>query len=197
MAEHDLHTIGTATFEEVSMLPRNILLRNETVTLGDIRYTSKIKSNLFLECTTAGTTSSTAVSFTGVTEGDTVTDGTVVWAVKKVGSGSGGFYGVCSTAAATAAKTVDCQGFKLETGVSIIVKFTVTNTASSPTINVNSTGAKSIYYRGAAIDPDWLVAGQMYELAYDGTNYNIVGDVYTGVAYNIPTQSGLGNIWIE
>jgi hypothetical protein len=195
MAEHDLHTIGTATFEEVSMLPRNILLRNETVTLGDIRYTSKLKSNLFLECTTAGTTSSTAVSFTGVTEGDTVTDGTVVWAVKKVGSGSGGFYGVCSTAAATAAKTVDCQGFKLETGASVKVKFTYTNTASSPTLNVASTGAKSIYSGGSAIAAGMLVADTVIEFVYDGTNYNMMGG--GGTAYNIPTQSGLGNIWIE
>lgn len=83
MAEHDLHTIGTATFEEVSMIPRNILLRNQAVALGDIRYTSKLKSNLFLECTQAGTTGSTMPSFVSVQEGDTVTDGTAIWKVVR------------------------------------------------------------------------------------------------------------------
>lgn len=202
MAEHDLHTIGTTVFEEVSMIPRNILLRNQEVTVGDIRYTSKLKSNLFLECTRAGTTGATMPSFASAQEGDTVTDGTVIFEVKKVGSGSGSFYGVCNTAAATAAKTVAATGFKLKTGASIIVKFAVTNTAANPTLNVNGTGAKAIYYKGAAIAAGYLAAGKLYEFAFNGTRYDLVGDVYTGVAtvattaYNIPTQSGLGNIWI-
>jgi hypothetical protein len=194
MAEHDLHTIGTATFEEVSMIPRNILLRNQAVTLGDIRCTSKIKSNLFLECTTAGTTGSTLPSFANVGEGDTVTDGTVVWSVKRLG-GAANFYGVCDTAAATAAKTVSITGFKLEAGASVKIKFTHTNTASSPTLNVSGTGAKSIYSNGSAIAAGMLSGGTVIEFVYDGTNYNMMGG--GGTAYNIPTQSGLGNIWIE
>lgn len=258
MAEHDLHTIGTATFEEVSLLPRNILLRNQTVAVGDIRYTSKLASNLFLECTTAGTTSSSAVSYSGKVEGNTVTDGTAVFEVKKVGSGNGAFYGTCSTAAATVEKTVACSGFKLKTGADIIVKFTVTNTATNPTLNVNSTGAKAIYYRGAAISASYLAANRTYEFAYNGTQYELVGDLDSNdkvaqnvsstnatypillcptanatanqgaknsifasgitvnpstktikattfdgnataatTAFNVPTQSGLGNIWIE
>ena len=53
-------------------------------------------------------------------------------------------YGTCSTAAGTAAKTVACTGFALVTGAEITVKFTVTNTAANPTLNVNNTGAKFI-----------------------------------------------------
>ena len=53
-------------------------------------------------------------------------------------------YGTCSTAAATAAKVVSCTGFSLVTGAKIDVKFTVTNTAANPTLNVNNTGAKTI-----------------------------------------------------
>ena len=63
------------------------------------------------------------------------------------------YYGTCATAAATAAKVVTVssdQNFVLKAGAVIGVKFTYTNTASSCTINVNSTGAKSIWYNTAA-----------------------------------------------
>ena len=88
-------------------------------------------------------------------------------------------YGTCSTAAATAAKTVALTGFTLDTGAKIAVKFTVTNTASSPTLNVNSTGAKSIMYRGSAISAGYLAANRVYEFVYDGTDYELIGDINT------------------
>lgn len=88
-------------------------------------------------------------------------------------------YGTCSTAAATAAKTVALTSFALVTGAKVMIKFTVTNTASSPTLNVNSTGAKSIMYRGAAITAGYLASGRVYEFVYDGTNWELVGDINT------------------
>lgn len=86
-------------------------------------------------------------------------------------------YGTCSTAAATAAKTVACTGFALVTGAEITVKFTVTNTADSPTLNVNSTGAKPVYYRGSAISKGYLAANRTYTFRYNGTQYELVGDI--------------------
>lgn len=56
-------------------------------------------------------------------------------------------YGTCSTAAATAAKTVTLSYFTLVAGKQIRVKFTYANTASTPTLNVNSTGAKPMYFK--------------------------------------------------
>ena len=88
-------------------------------------------------------------------------------------------YGSCYTAARTAAKTVSCTGFSLATGSEITVKFTVTNTASNPTLNVNSTGAKSIYYRGSAISAGYLAANRTYTFRYNGTQYDLVGDIDT------------------
>ena len=88
-------------------------------------------------------------------------------------------YGACSTAAATAAKVVACTGFKLATGAEIAVKFTVTNTAANPTLNVNSTGAKPIYYRGAAISAGYLAANRTYSFRYNGTQWDLVGDINT------------------
>ena len=93
-------------------------------------------------------------------------------------------YAECSTAAGTAAKTVSLTGFKLATGAKVAVKFTVTNTASSPTLNVNSTGAKSIMYRGSAISAGYLAANRVYEFVYDGTDYELIGDLDTNTTYS-------------
>ena len=62
-------------------------------------------------------------------------------------------YGTCSTAAGTAAKTVSVGAGTptLETGLKVTVYFSAKNTANSPTLNVNSLGAKSIYHNGAVI----------------------------------------------
>ena len=94
-------------------------------------------------------------------------------------------YGVCSTAAATATKTVSVNGydgtaasntFKLSTGARVYVKFSVTNSATNPTLNVNGTGDKAIYYRGSAITANALASGRTYEFIYNGNQYEYVGD---------------------
>jgi hypothetical protein len=85
-------------------------------------------------------------------------------------------YGVCSTAAGTAAKTVTVDDFTLTTGAMVLVKFTYNNTASSPTLNVNSTGAKPIYRYGTTAvgnsdtTSGWR-AGALQLLVYDGTGW--------------------------
>ena len=86
-------------------------------------------------------------------------------------------YGVCDTAAATAAKVVDMTGFTLTTGATLYVKFTYSNTASSPTLNVNSTGAKSIRRNGIVIPGQvaklsWN-AGAVVCFTYDGTYWQM------------------------
>lgn len=53
-------------------------------------------------------------------------------------------YGVCDTAAGTAAKTVSIADTVLVEGAQVIVRFTNGNTAASPTLNISSLGAKSI-----------------------------------------------------
>lgn len=103
---------------------------------------------------------------------------------------SGNDYSTCSTAAATAAKVVSCTGFILTCGAEITVKFTVTNTAAKPTLNVNNTGAKPIFYRGAAISAGALSANRTYSFRYNGTQYDLVGDLDTNTTYTHPTASG-------
>ena len=114
----------------------------------------------------------------------------------KLGSGTYVFttpYATCGTAAAEAAKvaaTTPGSNFSLETGARITVKFTVTNTAANPTLNVNSTGAKAIYYRGSAISAGYLAANRTYEFVYNGTQYDFIGDIDTNTNTDTTTTTG-------
>ena len=101
-------------------------------------------------------------------------------------------YGTCGAAAATAAKVVACTGFKLVTGARIIVKFTITNTAANPTLNVNNSGAKAIQYRGSAISAGYLAANRTLEFVYDGSAYQLVGDLDTNTVYTHPAYTARG-----
>ena len=107
-------------------------------------------------------------------------------------------FGTCDTAAGTAAKTVALTGFSLVTGARVFVKFTYANTVANPTLNVNSTGAKAIVYRGSAISAAYLRANGTYEFLYDGTNWNFVGDLNTdaNTTYAQATSSALGLVKI-
>ena len=63
----------------------------------------------------------------------------------------GVYYGTCDTAAATQAKVVtlkDATGFSLTEGIVVVVKFTYAAAASTMTMNVNSTGAKTVFQYG-------------------------------------------------
>ena len=92
-------------------------------------------------------------------------------------------YAVCSTAAGTAAKTASISNFKLVTGARVCIKFTNEHTSSTAaTLNVNSTGAKTIYYKGVTVTNGSLStnrhswnAGEMVELVYDGTYWKSIG----------------------
>ena len=66
--------------------PVHTLQREKTYAVGDVTFHSGINARYYLKCTTAGTTDSTEPNFASVTSGSTVTDGTVVWTVKTLGS---------------------------------------------------------------------------------------------------------------
>ena len=93
-------------------------------------------------------------------------------------------YCTCYTASSTANKTVTVTGFVLETGARVTVKFSNSNTAANPTLNVHNgsayTGAKAIMYRGTSSVSDssnyyrWQ-AGDIVDFVYDGTNWVMVG----------------------
>lgn len=95
--------------------------------------------------------------------------------IQSLMTGGGLDFATCSTAAGTAAKVAACTGFKLETGAAVLVKFANANSSASPTLNVNSTGAKNIVtYGTTAIGTYYWKAGQVVLFLYDGTSWQAV-----------------------
>jgi hypothetical protein len=90
-------------------------------------------------------------------------------------------YGYCETGTSTVAKTVTVSPAitSLEEGLVISVKFKNSNTASNPTLNVNSLGAKRIYRYGTTAPStsaasSWN-AGNAFTFIYDGSAWQMAG----------------------
>ena len=120
---------------------------------------------------------------------DTITD------QATIGNG----YGVCSTASGTAAKEVSITDFVLKKNCMVSVRFQNAINESNPTLNVNSTGAKPIYYKGSILSADVVKSGMSILLHYDGTNFNIIGDLITGsyVWEGTTTPPNGYDIWVD
>lgn len=78
----------------------------------------------------------------------------------------------CSTVASTTAKVATMPGFALSSGQRIILYLSTTNSKASATLNVNSTGAKTIKIGGANTTTSNFTAGY-WVCEYDGTNWNL------------------------
>lgn len=123
---------------------------------------------------------------------------------RQLGSG----YGTCDTAAATAAKVVTMSGYALRTGGILSVKFTNAVPANA-TMNINSRGAKSIYYRGSAIPANIIRAGDRCLFVYNGSQYDLLSVdrdsiernnviAWSDIAFgtNVPSMSSANsNVW--
>lgn len=88
--------------------------------------------------------------------------------------------GKCLTAGDVAEKTVDCENFTLAENSVVTIRFEHTNSASRPSLNVNGTGARAIKYRGSSIKASMLAANRVYQFVYDGTEWDLIGDLDTG-----------------
>ena len=100
---------------------------------------------------------------------DTDLVSTGCWILNDINTKSS-WRGVCSTTATTTAKAITCTGFYLIDGARVSIQCTTSNTVSAPTININSTGAKSVYYEGtvAAADHPFLWdTNAVLDLVYD------------------------------
>jgi hypothetical protein len=84
-------------------------------------------------------------------------------------------YGECSTAGATAAKTVSMTNTVLTPGGIIAVNFVNAFTASSPTLSVNGSAAKPIKLYGNAMPMGKVHANTILVMYYDGTQFNVIG----------------------
>lgn len=107
---------------------------------------------------------------------------------------TGNHYASCTTDAGTAAKTASITAGtpSLEAGLRVSVKFSNANTAGTPTLNINSLGAKNIFHKGAQITTGSnkaLLAG-LVDFIYDGTQWHLVGNYLdTNTTYTASTTS--------
>lgn len=83
-------------------------------------------------------------------------------------------YGICETAATTAAKIATLPEYTLVKNGIVSIKFTNSVPANS-TLNINGKGVKPIFYRGAKIVAGVINAGDVATFIYDGTNYIYLG----------------------
>ena len=109
-------------------------------------------------------------------------------------------YGVCSTAAAVAAKEATITSFLLMKNMPITIKFNSAISAANSTLNITNTGAKPLYLEGTALLPNVILGGMIATLIYDGTNYNIVNFGYAkNIANPNVVDMGLtsGTLWAK
>ena len=184
-------------------IEKTVSISNYKLTNGGIvtiEFRFNVIANATLNINSTGAKSiyynGSAITDDIIKAGDTATfiyDGTNynLIATNNITNVSMGFgYGECSTVAPTKAKTVSISNYKLTNGGIVSIKFTNKVTVGS-TLNINSTGAKSIYYNGSAITDDIIKAGDTVTFIYDGTNYNLIA------TNNISNESMGNNITNE
>lgn len=81
--------------------------------------------------------------------------------------------GVCNTATGTAAKTATITGVIIGKGSVFAIRFTY-DVDSSSTLNINSTGAKNILHRNAALAAGQILAGDTVTFISDGISYHVL-----------------------
>lgn len=107
-------------------------------------------------------------------------------------TGNTSWYGTCTTSASTAAKVVTCSGFVLATGarISVLFQYVMQTVTSAWTLNVNGTGAKTVYKDGKVTANGnsvcWGMANQVASFIYNGTGWEFVG--ITGMLFGPETE---------
>ena len=67
----------------VNIVTPHLRLNSHVYEAGDACFSKNLSYELYLKCTTGGLSANAEPDYTGIVEGDTVTDGTVVWTVCK------------------------------------------------------------------------------------------------------------------
>lgn len=83
-------------------------------------------------------------------------------------------YATCSTSESTQAKVATLSSFTRRTGSIVTVYFSNANTAGSPTLNINSTGAAYMYKGTSNITTGDIKAGDRATFIFDGTYYRLI-----------------------
>lgn len=110
--------------------------------------------------------------------------------------GAATWYGTCGTGSGTTAKTATIDNYVLTKGSLVTLVCQTGNTVAAPTLNINSTGAKSVY-KGDAItsssNPLYWSAGDTLTFMYDGTYYRFLSSSQTGLSSATVTSPYTGS----
>lgn len=177
----DVEKAKNASTRNKGLFPTEADLKKAVPTpiVGDWAVVGNTIPGTVYQCKTAGTWTNTGqqggggeVDLTGYTKETDFTPFKEQTETDIAGIKANTGYLTCTTAAGTAAKTVTKTGFVLSTGCRLVIKMSYANTAASPTLNVNNTGAKPFYYNGsvASSNNTWE-AGETVDVYYDGTNF--------------------------
>lgn len=114
---------------------------------------------------------------------------------KQVQNGSLVYTGATGGSANAYTASISPTPSAYATGMRVIIKASFTNTGAS-TLNLNSLGAKNIRKEdnSIALASGEITSGYFYELLYDGTQFILLGETFTGWATWVPTISGSGSM---
>lgn len=101
------------------------------------------------------------------------------------------YIAVCNSAEALTTKVASTtnSNYKLEDGANIFIIFTEGNTATSFTLNIDSTGDKPFFYDGKDITSDLIPDETMKHLVYLNSKYYLVGGGASSIKTYITTNS--------
>lgn len=101
-------------------------------------------------------------------------------------------YATCTSAANSNKVATTDFDFSLSAGRRVAVKFTNANTKSQPSLNINSTGNKTIIWNSQILpSTQYWKAGSLVEFVYDGSFYQVVGTI-NDTTYSAATTSSQG-----
>ncbi|MCL1891692.1 MAG: hypothetical protein FWF97_00130 [Alphaproteobacteria bacterium] len=129
---------------------------------------------------TGGGTSGNVLKSTGATSAPTwgtlstsdITDINTYVTTNAAKSFNGATTTLATNAYSLAATQPTFAAGNLVAGAVVFATLNATNPSAAPTLNVNSTGAKTIMLNGAATGASALVANVAYSFTYDGTNWS-------------------------
>lgn len=115
-------------------------------------------------------------------------------------------YVTCATAGATAEKVVTANGFSLVEGARITVNFANANTATTPTLKINTEVAKPLVKADGTAFKN--IKASVYSFVYSGLNFTVQGeggeygnvtasDVLAGKNFGTETGVQVGTLTVE
>jgi len=125
---------------------------------------------------------------------------------------SSNIYSLTAGSATAFTATVSPAPTALSTGMVFNLKAHTSNSGTTPTLNVNSLGAKTITKQGNAVAAGDIVSGGCFQVMYDGTNFQLLsapGTIQTvATAANVQngttlssstvvTPLALGALWVK